>query len=155
MILKADFHIHTKEDSEDKIKYSAKEIIDKASKLHYDVLSITLHNSQYYNDEIKKYAKKKDILLIPGIEKTIEGKHILLINFKEKELEQIKTIKDIKKFKHKNNLVVAPHPFYKFSSCLDYKLIENIKLFDAIEHCFFYSKIINLNKKIKNKINRI
>jgi predicted metal-dependent phosphoesterase TrpH len=145
-MLKADLHIHAKEDKTDTLQYTAKEVIDKASELKFDILSFTFHNALYY-EEIKEYAENKGILLIPGTEKNIEGKHTLLYNFTPKELEQINHFEDIKKIKNRRNLVIAPHPFYKTRICLGRKLIKYIDLFDGIELSFLYSRIINLNKK--------
>ncbi len=134
-MLKADFHLHTKEDPEDhsKIEYTAREIIDIAKERKYDVLSITLHNKVLNDKKIFDYAKKKGILIIPGVEKTIEQKHVVLINFKENDVKRIKKISDIKKFKKKNNLVIAPHPYLLHFFSLRKKLDKNIDIFDAIE----------------------
>ena len=146
-MLKADLHIHTNEDAKEKqIKYNAKELIDKASKEGFEVLSFTFHDQYFYPKDIVEYANKKGILLIPGIEKVIEGKDVLIYNIKEEELEHIKTIKDLKKL-NKNSLVIAPHPYFILSQCLGKKLEKNIDLFDGIEYSFFYNKLINRNKK--------
>ena len=66
-MLKADLHIHTKEDPHDNIGYSAKQLIDHAAKLNFDVISITNHDTSSYTEELAEYAKLKGILLIPGI----------------------------------------------------------------------------------------
>ncbi len=148
MELKCDLHLHTNEDPKDKfIKHSPQELIDHASKLGFNVLAITLHEKNCYRKELVDYAKRKGILLIPGCEANIEGKHVLLYNFKDKEIKQIKKIQDIKKFKKKDNLAIAPHPYYFTKSCLREKLDENIELFDAIEYCHFYHKLFSFNKK--------
>ena len=80
-MLKADLHIHTKEDPvhHKDIKYTAKQLIDHAANQGYEVIAITCHNKVYYNKKIKEYAKKKGILLIPGIEKTIKRKHVFQV----------------------------------------------------------------------------
>ena len=146
-MLKADLHIHTSEDTKDHyIKYSARELIDKASSMGYQVLSITLHNTQYY-DEIKEYAQSKGILLIPGVEKNIEGKHTLLYNFSKEELSWIRHFEDLRKIDRKNKLVIAAHPFFKTSTCIGIKLKKYIDVFDAFEYSFFFNHIINFNKK--------
>ena len=59
-MLKAEFHIHTKEDPLDAIKYSAKQAISYCSKLKYEVMSITCHTKILFNKELKDYAKQKN-----------------------------------------------------------------------------------------------
>ncbi|MDO8741076.1 MAG: PHP domain-containing protein [Candidatus Woesearchaeota archaeon] len=150
-MLKADLHLHTNKDPIDRcyIKYSPKELIDYASKLGFDVLAITHHRQLYYNKEIADYAAKKGILLMPGAEILIEGKEVLLYNFKDSEIRKIKTFEDLKRSKRKNNLVIAPHPFlphHHFISLFS-KLVKNRKCFDGIEFCHFYAKFFNSNKR--------
>lgn len=148
MKLKCDLHLHTNEDPKDKfITHSPQELIDHASNLGFNVLAITLHEKNGYRKKLIDYAKTKDILLIPGCEANIEGKHVLLYNFSDEEIKKIKKIQDIKKFKKKNNLVIAPHSYYFTKSCLREKLDNNIEVFDAIEYCHFYHKFFSFNKK--------
>ena len=143
-MLKVDLHIHTAEDPYDKhINYSAKQLIDKAVKQNFDVLAITNHNAIY--DE-KAYARKKGILLIPGIEKSIEGKHVLIYNVSKKEVSRIKKFEDLAKLKRKNSLIVAAHPFFPFVG-IGKKLEKYVDLFDGLEISYFFTRAINLNKK--------
>ncbi len=148
-MLKADLHLHSKEDPEDYsiVKHSAKELIDIASKENFEVLSITLHNKVLYNEEIVKYAEERNILLIPGCERTIEKKHVLLYNFSQEEIERINSFEDLRKMKCSHNLVIAPHPYYPHPRALMTKLKKNLDLFDAIEHSHFYTKYLDFNKR--------
>lgn len=154
-MLKADLHLHSKEDPcEDFIRYDAYELIDKAHELGFDVLSITNHGSLLHNKKLETYAKKKGILLIPGIETNFDG-HILILNAKKEKIKKIKRIEDLKKIKSKNTLIVAAHPFYFGINSLGKKLEEHINLFDAIEYSHFYLKWLNgPNKKAKELANR-
>ena len=145
-MLKAQLHIHTDEDPLDNLSYKAKDVIDLAKKLNFDVLSFTLHNRLFYNQEIIEYAKNNGILLIPGIEKTIEKKHVLILGLEI--LPEIKEIKDLEKIKDKA-LIIAPHPFFPKYHSLNGKLMKNINNFHAIEHSFFYTNFLNFNKKAK------
>lgn len=145
-MLKAQLHIHCKDDPQDKLKYSAEEVIDKAAELDFNVLSFTLHNKLFYPKEIVEYAKKKDILLIPGIELNIEGKDVLIYGLEK--IPEIKKIPDLKKIKNKA-LIIAPHPYLPRYYALRNKLVENIDLFDGLEYAFFYTKFLNHNKKTK------
>jgi len=158
-MIKVDLHIHSKEDKQDKIYYTAKELIDRAVKLKFDVLSITLHNYLLEDKEITKYAKKKGILLILGAEIKIKGKEVLVYNIKAKHLKNVKTFEDLKKLKRKfkDMFIIAPHPFFKTRECLGKYLREHIELFDAIEYSWFFTKLINFNKnavKIAKKYNK-
>lgn len=148
-MLKADFHIHTKEDPKDNINYNAKELIDYASKLNYEVLSITNHESCFFNKEIESYAKKKGILLIPGTEAEVEGKHVLLINYNSKKDPKKLSFSDVERLRKENTVVIAPHPFYPSLSCLRRKFLRNIDVFDAVEysHYYFHPRLNFFNEK--------
>lgn len=159
-MLKTDLHIHTnyvikRFDS----TLSPKQVIDLAASKNFDVLAITEHAAwhirfglKYFKNPlkpyylVKDYAKKKGILLLPGVETLIEGKETLLVNFKG-DPRKYTRFSDLEKLRGENVLVVAPHPFYGRPSCLKNKIIEYVDLFDAFEHCFFYNKFINPNKK--------
>lgn len=147
-MLKADLHIHTKEDPYDTINYSAKELIDLAIKKNYDIIAITLHNKLFWDNDLYSYANKRGLLLIPGAEIEINKKHVLIypknINF---DIKKIRTFSDLKKYKKEFGLIIAPHPFFKTKQCLGKYLIKYIELFDAIEYSHFYTKLFNLNKK--------
>ena len=151
--IKTDLHIHTKEDPQDfwHIKYTAKELIDKAKIKNIKIISITLHNKVLENKEITQYAKKQGIFLIKGTEKTIEGHHVLIYGITNNENKKIKNFNDLKKIKRKKNiLIIAPHPYYP--NILGHKnlhsKVEKYKeLFDAIEIQQLYTKIYNPNKK--------
>ena len=139
--LKADFHIHTKEDPYDSpyIPYTAKDLIRFAAKKGFKVLSITNHQTIYFNKGIKDYARKKGILLLPGAEARIKGKDVLLINITRDELRRINTLEDLERVKD-SALIIAPHPFFFKGRCLGNALIKHIDLFHAIEYCHFYTK---------------
>lgn len=152
-MLKTDLHIHTSEDKKDYVSYSAKEIIEYASGLGFDVLAITHHDSVFFNEDLKRFAKKRGILLIPGIEKDIEGAHILILN-PPRNLK-IKKFEDLGKIRNKNCLIIPSHPFYPIQS-IGNRLIKYKHLFDAIEYCHFYLRFFNLfNKKAKKASKRL
>lgn len=133
-ILKAQLHTHTKQDPREKITYTERELIDHAANLDYQILAITCHNVMIFNEQLADYAKEKGILLIPGIEKSIEKKHVLILNATV-EAQHINTFKQLRKYKkqHPESLIVAAHPFFWHRHSLKHKLIENIDLFDVIE----------------------
>jgi len=149
-MLKADLHLHVQGDPKHpNLKHTARQLINYASQLNFQVLAITNHNQVFYNQNLKNYAQSKDILLIPGAEKTIQGKEVLIYNISQKEINNINTFQDLKKIKKTSNdiLTIAPHPFFLTPSCLGKKLEKHINLFDAIEYSHFHHQLINRNKK--------
>ncbi len=146
MHLKTDFHLHAAEDKHDVISYTSKQLLDGLSSRGYHAAALTFHDHAYFTEDLQAYAKKKEITLIPGTERTIEGTHILILNAKEEELEGINSLEDLKKIKREDTLIMPSHPFYFFNA-LGKNLERNIHLFDAIEYCHFYLPFLNLNKK--------
>ena len=152
MKLKAELHTHINIDPVDigKIKYTAEELIDEASKQGFEVLAITCHDLVYEHSESNEYAQKRGIILISGAEMTIEGKHVLVYNITEKEREKVQNFTDLIQLKQRRPeiLIIASHPFYYLSTCLKGIILQYPDLFDAWEHSFFYTKFFNPNKKL-------
>jgi len=144
-MLKSDFHIHTTCRTDD-LGYSAKDLIKQAAKLGYDVLSITNHNCMTYSD-IKSYAKKHGILLMPGVEVNVGRKHVIILNTKHDS--NLDNSKELEKMKQEGAFLVAPHPFFPHPSSMRMDFFMQHKhLFDALEYNFFYTKYINYNNKV-------
>jgi hypothetical protein len=100
-----------------------------------------------YSEDLRKYASKKRILLIPGIERTVGFfKHILLYNVSKKEAFSIRSVKNLENIRREDTLIIAPHPFFPLVG-LNRLLIKRINLFDAIEYSSFSHRIIDLNEK--------
>ncbi len=146
--LKADFHIHTSEDPKDFIRYSATELIDMAHGLGYKVLSITNHEHCTWSPYLRDYARERGIVLIPGMEATIQGKHVLLLNFSFDKLS-IGSIRDLSSITREEGLVIAPHPYYPSPVALGKHFTRNIRLFDAAEWSHFFCKKINFNRPME------
>jgi len=62
-------------------------------------------------------------------------------------LNGINNFDDLKKIKDKNNLFIAPHPFFPANCSLGKYLVKWQSLFDAIELSHFYTRSIDFNKK--------
>ena len=147
-MLKADLHLHVKGDPVDDIKHTAEQLIDRASELHFDVLSITCHNKVIHSTDLADYAEDKGIHLIPGAEKTIEGKHVLIYNITNDDLKHLNSFSDLADLKKKKNvLIVAPHPYFPAPFSLGKHLDKHNNIFDAIEHSHYHTHFINFNKK--------
>jgi predicted metal-dependent phosphoesterase TrpH len=145
--LKAELHAHSAEDPFDLIPYDARTLIDRAAALGYTALAVTLHDRQLDIRDLVPYGRERGVVLIRGIERTIRGKHVLLLNFPD-AAEQVASFDDVRRLKARSNgLVVAPHPFFPTSTCLGRALDEYPDLFDAIEVNAFYTKRIDFNRR--------
>jgi predicted metal-dependent phosphoesterase TrpH len=146
-MLKAELHSHTSDDPHDIIGYDAFALIDRAAALSYQVVAITLHDKQFDPVRVAAYAGERGIVLIRGIERTICGKHVLLLNFSAK-VEQVTTFEELARLKEREaGLVVAPHPFFPATSCLRGYLDRYAALFDAIEVNAFHTRAIDFNRR--------
>jgi predicted metal-dependent phosphoesterase TrpH len=151
MRLKCDLHLHTSEDPKHQLNYSARELIEEASKKGYQVVSITNHNTVTYDQELAEFAHSKDMLLIPGVEATVMGKHVLIYGVDEMDEQWDKlTFFDLKRLKARGAFIVAPHPFYPNYNCLGNLLERFSTLFDAVEYSHLYTKKLNFNLKAQN-----
>jgi len=146
-VLKVDLHLHTAEDPHDRMPHTAVHLIDRAATLGFDALAITLHDSQFVDPEVTAYAHERGITLIPGIERTIQGRHVLLLNFPSAAVESARTLDDVRALKIRcGGLVIAPHPYYPGTTCLRGALDEHADLFDAVEWSYFWTHGVNFNK---------
>lgn len=147
--LKAELHAHTREDPEDgerMVRHSAQDLIDRAAQLGYSVLSITNHNQLFFDPDLESYAQRRGVILIPGVEATLEGRHVLLYNFPEYQPDW-KDPETVRRHKAPGRLVVAPHPYFPVKSALRGRLELWQDLFDAVEYSGFYLKGINFNRR--------
>lgn len=144
MLLKADLHLHTRE-GDAFITYDARDLIDRAARTGFHAISITNHDRVTFSEELADYARARGILLIPGVEATIEGKHVLVYNL-DVPPERVQTFADLRRLRRPEWLVVAAHPFFPGPICLRERLLEEIDLFDAIEFSHFYTRWIDFNR---------
>jgi predicted metal-dependent phosphoesterase TrpH len=145
-MLKVDLHTHTSDDPVDRISYSTKDLIDRAADLSYDAIAVTLHDRQLDVQTLQPYARERGIVLIPGIERTIEGRHVLLLNFAS-GTEEVRSFEDLAALKRRSpGLVVAPHPFFPSSTCLWGQLDRYADLFDAVEYNAMFTSTVNFNR---------
>jgi len=145
--LKADLHMHSGEDQFDVLGYSAYDVIARCAELDFNVIAITNHIIFTYEEAWRDYAANKGILLIPGVEASIQGKHVLLLNA-DAGANHLKTFEDLADYKNANDVyVVAPHAFSWSTICLRDLAYLHADLFDAVEIHHFYTKQLNPNKK--------
>ena len=144
--LKADFHIHTRDDPQRIQRHSFEELILKAEQLRYSVLAVTNKNTVTYSKKLADFAKKHGILLIPGAEANISGKDVLILNHRGK---LPKTFAELGELRRKNPdiLTIAPHPYFLLSKCLKDDIYTYSDLFDALEYAHYHLRFYNPNKK--------
>jgi predicted metal-dependent phosphoesterase TrpH len=146
-MLKVDLHLHTAEDPEDVVVHDARALVERAHVLGFDALAITLHNRQLADPRLSAYAEDLGVTLIPGIERTIEGRHVLLLNFPLAS-ERVRSFDDLAALKARcQGIVIAPHPFFPHRSSLQNQLEEHADLFDAVEWSYFWTAGINCNTR--------
>lgn len=156
MRIKTNFHFHTDDDPLDVVEHSLRDGIDHAAVHGFGALAVTCHQTFAWTKEYAKYAEERNILLIPGIEinadeaRGTKGYHVLVLNA-TKEAEGIRTFQELASYKntHPESFVMAPHPYFYGNFSLHELLEKYIRLFDAIEHSWFYSKLFNRNRKAR------
>jgi predicted metal-dependent phosphoesterase TrpH len=146
-VLKVEFHAHTSDDPVDRIPHSTADLINRAADLGYDALAITLHDHQLDLAPWTELAAARGLLLIPGVERTIEGRHVLLINYSPRA-EEVATFAELADLKREERgLVIAPHAFFPASSSLGRQLMDrHAGLFDVVEYNAMFAPGVNFNR---------
>jgi predicted metal-dependent phosphoesterase TrpH len=146
-MLKVELHAHTADDPVDDIPHSSHDLIDRAAALGYGALAITLHERQIDLERLTPYAAERGLTLIPGVERTIGGRHVLLLNF-TRAAECVKSFDDLRRLRSREcGLVVAPHPFFPAGSCLRGDLERHADLFDAVERNAMFVRGLDFNAR--------
>jgi predicted metal-dependent phosphoesterase TrpH len=146
-MLKVELHSHTSDDPLDRISHSAHDLIDRAAALGYDALAITLHDRQLDITPLRPYARERGVTLIPGIERTVEGRHVLLLNFPA-DAAAVRTLDDVVRLKQRSRsrgLVIAPHPFFPSPHCLLGRMHRCADVIDAVEYNAMFTRSCNFN----------
>ena len=147
-MLKVELHTHTADDPVDRIPHTTCELIDRAAALGYDAVAITLHERQLHLAPWMAYAAERGVVLIPGVEQTIEGKHVLLLNFPAGATDGVNTFAALARLKGRApGLVVAPHPFFPAPPALWSRLDRHADLFDAVERNAMYIRGLDFNQR--------
>jgi predicted metal-dependent phosphoesterase TrpH len=147
-VLQVDFLLHSGEDPVDLVRHDAPTLIERAASTGFGALAITLHDRQLEDPWITDFARERGIVLLPGIERTIEDKHVLLVNFPRAAVESVFTFRDLAWLKSRaNGIIIAPHPFFPGRSCLGCRLDAHADLFDAVEWSYFWTRQINFNAR--------
>jgi hypothetical protein len=144
-VLKVELHSHSGDDPIDAIPHTTAQLIDRAAAMGYQALAVTLHDRQLDLRPHASHAAERGLTLIPGIERTIQGKHVLLLNFR-RGAEDVDSFEDLAQLKQREaGLVIAPHPFFPASSCLGGLMDDHADLFDAVEYNAMFTRSLNFN----------
>lgn len=146
-VFRTDFHHHCNIDPVDVLFYSPQDLITHAKSFGIDALAITPHGEVYHDPQVIEWAKDQGVLLMPAIEKRIEGKEVLLINVTKEQVPRkmnFSDLKHLKEFRGDDFLTIAPHPFYPMRDCLRRELMDlYVDLIDAVEWAHFYFPFAN------------
>jgi predicted metal-dependent phosphoesterase TrpH len=118
-----------------------------AVSLGYHALAVTLHDLQRDITSDAAWARERHFTLLPGIERTVEGVHILLINFPAAATARVRRLSDIPALKVAcpRGLVIVPHAFYPVASAMGRRLDAHAEWVDAIEINAMYTRQVNFN----------
>jgi predicted metal-dependent phosphoesterase TrpH len=146
-VIKTELHAHTALDPVDYIPHSTRQLIDRAAALGYGALAVTLHNRFYDPAPDREYARARGIILIPGIERTLHRRHLLLLNFPE-ACATVDSFDDVRRLKREypRGLVVAPHAFYPTPTAIGADADRCADFIDAVEVNAMFTPWLNFNR---------
>jgi predicted metal-dependent phosphoesterase TrpH len=148
-MIKIDLHIHSGEDPEDGLRYPATALVDRAAKLGFAAIAITLHGKVLEDERVFDYARQKGLLLIRGVEWGSDRGDVLLYNVTQRDVDRLHTLADLRAFRRDRGddlLVIAAHPYF-FRHSLYRHFERNLDLFDAVEYCHLHFPWLNLNHR--------
>jgi predicted metal-dependent phosphoesterase TrpH len=148
-MIKVELHAHTDADPADRIPHGVRELVDHAARLGYGALAITLHDRYFDPRDDDEYARERGVVLMAGIERTILGRHLLLVNFPAAcaEVGSFEALASLKAA-HPRGLVVVPHPFYPTPSALGARLMNrHASLVDAVEVNAMHTRAVDFNRR--------
>lgn len=131
-IVKLDSHIHSEysHDANSKLE----DIIDYSIEIGLDAITISDHNTMDAYERAFDLAKGKDILLIPSIELSSTGGHIIGFGLNEEIKMGLSPEETIDLIHSQDALAIIPHPFFKYRHGLFNDDTNYLDLdFDAIE----------------------
>jgi predicted metal-dependent phosphoesterase TrpH len=111
------------------------------------VIAVTLHDRYFDPAPYQSYARERGLILLSGIERTIAGRHVLLINFGP-ESASVRTFDELARLEDRaSGLVIAPHAFYPIGSALGHRLATHVSQVDAVELTAMYTRRIDFNRR--------
>ena len=149
MVLKIDLHVHTCYSS-DGIT-TLREVVAYAKRRGLDGVAITDHDTV---DGALKLLGKTELTVIPGIEITTLGGHMLALNVDKPIPSNLSTSETIQRVHEAGGIAAAAHPFTFFKGWRSSDITLN---FDAIEvinsAAFPFSLSTHLGRKLAVRLN--
>ncbi|MHC1586575.1 MAG: CehA/McbA family metallohydrolase [Candidatus Hecatellaceae archaeon] len=127
--LKIDLHVHTIYSGDSSITLEA--AIQAAKTVELDGLALTDHDSCQAWKHIGR-LEGQGVLLIPGIEVSSAGGHILALGVMEPIPPGLPVRETVEEIWRKGGIAVAAHPLCPFKKSLGEEVLREVK-FDAIE----------------------
>ncbi|MFQ6064335.1 MAG: PHP domain-containing protein [Candidatus Bathyarchaeia archaeon] len=149
MVLKIDLHVHTCYSS-DGIT-APREVVAYAKKQGLDGVAITDHDTV---DGALKLFKKTDLIIIPGIEVTTLGGHMLGFNITKPIPSNLSSSETIQRIHEAGGIAAVAHPvtFLKGWRSSDVNLdLDAIEVINSATVPFFYST--QLSRKLALRLN--
>lgn len=143
-LLKVDFHVHTSADPVDNLPLDAVATIELAADNGFDAIALT-HHDLYLRETkaIREASERTGVLVLPGIEATLDGgSHVVIINA-DPEVETVRSLAELAEYRSDDNLIFAAHPFYPPFQLGAERLERWVDLFDAVEWCHFWNKFVS------------
>jgi predicted metal-dependent phosphoesterase TrpH len=149
-MIKVELHAHTSDDPGDRIPHDTPALIRHAATAGYGGIAVTLHNRWFDAARWQAEGAAAGVLLLSGIERTLEGKHLLIVNA-SRASEDVSSFDDVRTLRQRepNALVIAPHAFYPISSALGTRLDDIADLVDALEVNAMYTRGLDFNRKAR------
>ena len=139
--LKVDLHVHTASDPVDNLPLDIESTIELAAAHGYDVIALTHHDAYFHiTDDIARVAERAGVMVLPGIEASLDdGAHVLVVNCGP-EIEGISSLDELSAIRRPEHLIIPAHPFYPGFGLGREKLEQWSDLFDAVEWSSFWNK---------------
>ncbi len=135
-VYRVDLHHHVDTDPRDVIGYSAVDLAGAARGHGLDAIAITPHDRLFDDPGAVARAGGLGVLLVPGIEKKIGGREVLILNVRPGEVAEEFSFDDLRRLRAvagERILTIAPHPFYPLRASLGRDLDRVADCIDAVE----------------------
>lgn len=144
--LKIDLHIHTFYSHDSTI--TPKELVTYAKKNGLDAVAVTDHDS---NEAALKLSKRKDFLIIPGVEVSTINGHVLALDVTEKIPPKLDALMTIEKIHQAGGIAIAAHPTALYRGKLRTHMTQE---FDAVEVINASSVPFGFSNRINHQLAR-
>ncbi len=128
----------------DHVDFTALELVELAAARGVAVVAVTLHDTVLDDAHVRRRAEERGILLIPGIERRIAGRDVVILNVSAGEAAELAGFDDLRRLRARRGntvLLLAPHPAFILGASLGCRLLEeNIDCFDAVERCHMHTR---------------